>query len=550
MGKIHAKEFFDMEKNLKRILAVMTAALIALAYRLAYIQLVGEQELSEATRAQSMIALKGSNTRGIIYDRNGAPLVADSKKYIYIIKENSFDSYAQELLSELGAAEINADNRGYRVYSSERYDKQYGRKLIENNNVYILQAAARYSDDQLAEHLIGYVNKQDDSGAAGLELMYDDQLSALNRRVYAVADVAGNILKGRGLVIDSDEKDDSYIKKGIRTTIDKELQAAVEEIIGDEDRECAAVVLDVKSGGVLAMASTPEFDQNNVQEYMTDGNDELLNKATQGEYPPGSVFKIITAAAALEQGISPQKKFSCGGSVSLGDVVIGCETGGENGHGEIGLEDAFALSCNSYFVQLAELTGADNIVNTATEFGLGEKTLDGFPQENAGHLMTEDERSGIAVGNLSIGQGQTLTTPIQVAVMTNTIASGGINRGAHLLMEEESEERQAVSKSTAQTVADMMEAVTLYGTAAELGMTDSAGNAKAAVKTGSAEYGTDDSTGSHGWITGFTPCEDPEYTITVFVKNGGSGAQSAGPLFQKIVNYLEESGSYSRPTLA
>ena len=90
--------------------------------------------------------------------------------------------------------------------------------------------------------------------------MYDDQLSALNRRVYAVADVAGNILKGRGLVIDSDEKDDSYIKKGIRTTIDKELQAAVEEIIGDEDRECAAVVLDVKSGGVLAMASTPEFD--------------------------------------------------------------------------------------------------------------------------------------------------------------------------------------------------------------------------------------------------------------------------------------------------
>ena len=539
-----------MEKNLKRILAVMTAALIALACRLAYIQLVGEQKLSEATRAQSMIALKGSNTRGIIYDRNGAPLVADSKKYIYIIKENSFDSYAQELLSELGAAEINADNRGYRVYSSERYDKQYGRKLIENNNVYILQAAARYSDDQLAEHLIGYVNKQDDSGAAGLELMYDDQLSALNRRVYAVADVAGNILKGRGLVIDSDEKDDSYIKKGIRTTIDKELQAAVEEIIGDEDRECAAVVLDVKSGGVLAMASTPEFDQNNVQEYMTDGNDELLNKATQGEYPPGSVFKIITAAAALEQGISPQKKFSCGGSVSLGDVVIGCETGGENGHGEIGLEDAFALSCNSYFVQLAELTGADNIVNTATEFGLGEKTLDGFPQENAGHLMTEDERSGIAVGNLSIGQGQTLTTPIQVAVMTNTIASGGINRGAHLLMEEESEERQAVSKSTAQTVADMMEAVTLYGTAAELGMTDSAGNAKAAVKTGSAEYGTDDSTGSHGWITGFTPCEDPEYTITVFVKNGGSGAQSAGPLFQKIVNYLEESGSYSRPTLA
>lgn len=539
-----------MEKNLKRILIITVMVLAALACRLAYIQLAGEKELSEAMRAQSMIALKGSNTRGIIYDRNGAPLVADSKKYIYIIKEDCFNVSAEKLLTELNAEKINADNKGYFVYTSEKYDKEYGSKLIENNNAYIMQASARYGDDQLAEHLIGYVNRQDNSGAAGLELMYDEELSALNRKVYAIADVAGNILKGRGLVIDSDEKRDSYIKKGIWTTIDKEIQKAVEKIISGESRECAAIVMDVKTGGVLCMACTPGFDPDNVQEYMSDGNDELFNKATQGEYPPGSVFKIITAAAALEQGIEVQKKFTCVGDVSVGDVTIGCETGGEKGHGDIGMNEAFALSCNSYFVQLAQLTGADNIVNTAMNFGLGEKVLSGFPQENAGHLMTDEERGGTAVGNLSIGQGQTLTTPMQIAVMTNTIASGGINRGAHLLMEEKYEERQAVSGNTAQAVADMMEETVLYGTASDLDLTDTEGTARAAVKTGSAEYGMPESSSSHGWITGFAPCEEPEYTITVFVEDGGSGAASAGPLFQQIVEYLEESGSYTRPTLA
>lgn len=539
-----------MEANLKRIIFAVAVIMAVLACRLAYIQLAGEQDLSAATRAQSMIALKGSNTRGIIYDRNGMPLVADSKKYIYIIKEGSFDVSAEKILSELEAVEINANNEGYFVYSSENYDKQYGKKLIQDNNAYILQASARYSDNQLAEHLIGYVNKQDDSGAAGLELMYDDQLSALNRRVYAVADVAGNILKGRGLVIDSDEKGDSFVKKGIRTTIDKDIQTAVEEIISYDNRECAVVVMDVKSGGILAMACTPEFDPDNVQEYMTDGEDELFNKVTQGEYPPGSVFKIITAAAAMEQGVGTQKEFICEGSVKLGDLVIGCETGGEEGHGQIGFEEAFALSCNSYFVQLAQITGADNIVKTAMDFGLGEKTLNGFPQENAGHLMTAEERSGAAVGNLSIGQGQTLTTPIQVGVMTNTIATGGINRGAHLLMEEESNDRQVISKNTAQAVAKMMEAAALYGTAADLNLTTESGDVKAAVKTGTAEYGTAENIKSHGWITGFTPCEDPEYTITVFVENGGSGSTSAGPIFKQIVEYLEESGSFSRPTLA
>lgn len=298
------------------------------------------------------------------------------------------------------------------------------------------------------------------------------------------------------------------------------------------------------------MACTPEYDQENIQQYLTDGGDELVNKVTQGEYPPGSVFKIVTAAAALENGVDISSKYECSGSVKLGDIEIGCETGGEEGHGMIGFEEAFALSCNSFFVQLGMETGADNIISTAEKLGLGQKILEGFPQESGGHLMDSEQRYGTAIGNLSIGQGQTLTTPLQIAVMTNCIASGGINRDAHLLMSDEEKNRQVISENTAEAIGGMMKAASLYGTAASLDLKTDTGDVKAAVKTGSAEYGIFGENSSHGWITGYTPCDEPEFTITVFVENGGSGSLSAGPLFEKIIKYLEESGSYSRPTLA
>ena len=162
-----------------------------------------------------------------------------------------------------------------------------------------MQASSRYSDHQTAAHLIGYVNKKDASGAAGLELMYDEQLAGLNRHIYAVADVNGNILPGRGLIITSDSQKDSYVKDGIRTTLDKELQQAVEDIIDEVSNDCAVVVLDSDSGGVAAMACTPGFDPNDINSYIGGTGDELMNKATQGEYAPGSIFKIVVALSLI-----------------------------------------------------------------------------------------------------------------------------------------------------------------------------------------------------------------------------------------------------------
>ena len=541
-----------MIRNIKIISAVVLAIFIALTIRLAYIQIIGHEQLAAATRAQSLITLEGSNTRGIIYDRHGAALVADKKNYVYIIKESEFDSNATRLLQKVDARQVSSDNDGYCVYSSQGYDKEIGHRLIKDCNAYILQAAARYNENQTAAHLIGYVNKMDSSGAAGLELMYDEELSGLNRKVYAVADVKGNILPGRGLLIASDDEKDSYVKDGIRTTIDKDLQLKVEETIDAkktvEGKNCAVVVLDCQGGGVVAMACTPDFDPTKAEVYLDSDGSELINKATQGEYPPGSIFKIIVTAAALEAGVPENKTYNCSGHVDMDGITIACDTGGDEGHGLIDMDDAFALSCNSYFIQLGREIGDDTIIKTAQAMCLGKPQLAGFPQESAGHLMTAGESMGNGIGNLSIGQGETLVTPLQMAAATNIIACVGMDKGVHILMDEEVEERQVISANTAGVVAKMMKKTSEEGTGIIVKSPET-GKARAAVKTGTAEYMTGDEDRSHGWMTGFAPCENPEYVITVLVEDGGSGAASAGPIFENILRYIEESGSYSQPTL-
>ena len=558
MGKIPWEGVFFLEKKpeermhrLKKIGIFIGVVFIALTMRLAYIQLAGHEELYAATRAQSLIALEGSNTRGIIYDRYGVPLVADEKHYIYIIKDSDFTEEARNILEQMGAEPVSEDNEGYQVYSSQRYIKSAGNRLIKENNAYILQASARYGEEQPAVHFIGYVNKGDLKGASGLELMYDEQLSGLNRRVYAVADVKGNILTGRGLMIASEAGSDSYVAEGIRTAVDKELQSEIEKIIGEEEKDCAVVVLESETGGIAAMACTPGFDPDNVEELVSDAdNDVLFNKVTQGEYPPGSVFKIVTAAAALENGIHIDKMYECSGHVELDGITIKCDTGGDTGHGVINFEDAMAESCNSFFVQLGQETGADKIIAMAEKMGLGKEVLAGYPHESIGHLMTEAERAGNAIGNLSIGQGETLVTPIQIASITNILANDGVDKGVHILMDEQQEENQVLSSDTAAAIRQMMEKASVSGTGGFLELVKEDGRASAAVKTGTAEYTAADGMHSHGWITGFTPCEDPEYVITVFVEDGGSGASSAGPILKKIIEYLQSSGSYSMPTFA
>ena len=174
----------------------------------------------------------------------------------------------------------------------------------------------------------------------------------------------------------------------------------------------------------------------------------------------------------------------------------------------------------------------------AKKMGLGKRALKKYPQQSTGHVMTDQECSGAGIGNLSIGQGQTLVTPLQIARMTAIVASDGVDHGAHILLSEKTGKRRILSKDTARQIRSMMCLVTEEGTAQNMGLVDSDGSAAAAVKTGTAQYGRQEDGNSYGWLTGFTPCKNPEYTVTVFAGGSDRTASDAGPLYRRIVKYL------------
>lgn len=530
------RSFFmeQMRRNLKRVVWILAVLILALVVRLFWIQILGSEDLKQAACDQSLISLQGANTRGLIYDRNGLPMVADHKRYLYIIRKKDMDFQAAKLLASADAKETGSKG-DYYVYSSRKYKKTIGKKLCEKYNAYILQASCRYQDHQTAANLIGYVNQGDSSGAAGLELMCDRQLSKSCRRLYAAADVKGNLLPGRGLIAESGKNGG---RGEVRTTIDKKLQEEVEAVMAGYEDDCAVVVIKKSSGDVLAMACTPAFNPNDISGHIARSQNELLNKATQGEYAPGSVFKIVVAAAALEAGIPADQKFCCTGSVTLGSLEVRCKTGGEEGHGTIGMQEAFAQSCNSYFIQLGQRTGENKICEMAKKMGLGKRALKKYPQQSTGHVMTDQECSGAGIGNLSIGQGQMLVTPLQIARMTAIVASDGVDHGAHILLSEKTGKRRILSKDTARQIRSMMCRVTEEGTAQNMGLVDPDGSAAAAVKTGTAQYGRQEDGNSYGWLTGFTPCKNPEYIVTVFAGGSDRTASDAGPLYRRIVKYL------------
>lgn len=529
-----------MRRNLKIVVWMLAVLISALTVRLFCIQVMGSEDLSQAVCDQSLVSLQGANTRGLICDRNGLPLVGDQKRYLYIISKKDLDYQAAKLLASMGARQTGSSD-GYYVYASEHYRKASGEKLVKKYHAYVIQASSRYEDHQTAANLIGYVNQRDHSGAAGLELMCDRQLRKSHCRLYAAADVKGNLLPGRGLIAESEKNHVSAAQGEVRTTLDKNLQEAVEKIIADYEDDCAVVVVKQSSGDVLAMACTPTFNPNDVTGHLGSGSDELLNKATQGEYAPGSVFKIVVAAAALEQGIPADQTFECTGSVKIGSVEIKCKTGGEEGHRQIGMEEAFAQSCNSYFIQLGQMTGARPVCSMAKNMGLGRKALSRYPQQCSGHVMTGSECSGAGIGNLSIGQGQMLVTPLQIARMTEIIASGGVDRGAHILLSEKTRNKRVLGKAAAEEIQSMMCRVTEEGTARQMGLFNDDGSAAAAVKTGTAQYGRQEDGKSYGWLTGFAPCDDPQYVVTVFAGGEDATASDAGPVYRKIVEYLKTS---------
>jgi penicillin-binding protein 2 len=356
-------------------------------------------------------------------------------------------------------------------------------------------------------------------------------------------------------------------------TIDLDLQKAAEEAY--QDKSGALIAMDPKTGRILAMVSKPSFDPSifargvTAEEWkalMDHPFHPLRNKGIQGQYPPGSVFKIVTAIAGLETGaITPQTQISCNGFFSYGNRDFRCWK--EKGHGTLNLHQALVESCDVYFYQVGLKVGVDAIGHYAGELGLGRKTGIGLPHEKAGIVPTtswKKKRFGVPwysgeTLSVAIGQGYLNTTPLQLATLISAIANGGrfylpriVERVESIYGEElkgyppVETGRADISEKTLRVIQEaLMGAVNEpRGTGGACALKQ----VKVAGKTGTAQVirmAADFKKGDmnrmplkfrdHAWFAAYAPFEDPQIAVAILVEHGGYGGVAAAPIAKKVI---------------
>lgn len=530
-------------RRVKGMLMIFTALFLMLAGRLFYIQVVCGGELTAGALRQQVIPVEAKDSRGTIYDRSLTRLTGAGQSYYYLIRKSQDTPKLRELIKVINGRLAGAKGEDYVVYKAEIFNREVNRKLTVEYGAYAFCAGSRYEEPQTAAHLIGYVGEEPAVGLSGLEKMFQYRLSGAPVGISMTGNGIGSPAGGIGLSETFEEENGSKNRKiglsALITTIDKGLQNHVEQILQREELSGAVVVTDVETGQILAMASSPVFSPSHLEDYMDSQGSELVNKAASGTYPPGSVFKVVTAAAALESGAAADYRFVCRGSIVVNGVKLICE-GKKDGHGTVDMKEAFAKSCNCYFAHLGQMTGSETIFEMAERMGFGREALKNFPEEEVGALPEKPERSYSGLSNFSIGQGSLLVTPLQVARMTGIIASGGVDIPMSVVLGEGRavsndirRPRRVMSQVTAARIQKMMEEVMISGTGA-------GGNihAASAGKTGSAETSVDGHAAVHGWFTGYFPADEPTYAVTVLAENGESGRDSALPVFEEIANYF------------
>ena len=414
-------------------------------------------------------------------------------------------------------------------------------------NIVFADIPVRYAGRSLAAHVTGYLRKSDGTGISSLEEKFNSRLSGSSIMTAILADATRKPLPGSGIRLL--KADSGNAPLDLRLTLDYSIQRIVEDEMDNLIPKGAVVVMDAMTGDVLAMASRPDFDREDVDAAMSDPDGSSLFNRAVAAYSPGSVFKIVDAAAALEEGL--YSRYRCNGSISFGSLHFRCYDG--TSHGELGLEQAFVQSCNTFFIRLGIDVGAEKILAMAARLGLGKST--GIQEqgiaESSGHLPSAREAGSYGdAANISIGQGEVSVTPLQAAAMVCAIASHGVlppvnvtdallDQNGNIVQKLRSgSARRVIPAHVARMLEEMMYKVTgTVGTGSRANLDDIGG---AAGKTGSAEaVKSDGSPTVHAWFVGYFPVEEePRTVISVFVEDGGMGGDVSAPVFAAIARKI------------
>ena len=501
--------------------------------------LIEEGVVSSASNIGNSISVTAASSRGMIYDRNMKALVNDEReKYIAIKPDRqSLEMNLQYVSAEKRQAVINENNSG-------RIALAKSDEAAENDGNLIFEKAVRYSPD-LCAHLIGYTDSSS-QGVSGLEKYYDSILSENggSLKIICSVDARSNSLKGEKMKAE----DEGYLSPaGIQITVDRELQqtarTALEKLRIDKG---AIVVLKVDTSEILAMASAPEFDRNNIEKSLSDRASPFINRAVT-PYSVGSVFKAVVAAAAIENGVATDFKYTCSGEYIIGENRFGCHK--KEGHGELNMNSAMTVSCNPYFINLALTVGKENICKMGERLGLGRQIeiCDGW-YAPSGIMPDEDELvSKQDLANIAFGQGRLMASPLQMAAVYAAIANGGVYRRPSLMKSIIDESGIAVMKAELPAPRRVMKKETAAAVGAMLYKTvneGSEGRAKsdsvsAAGKTATAQSGQFKADGSEitqSWFCGYFPYESPKYAVAILKEDGKGGSADCAPVFRFLAD--------------
>ncbi len=506
--------------------------------RIVYIQRSDDYAVSQTKGKRTLIV---GEKRGEIYDRNFQSLVG-TEKYLLAVVTPCVGSY------EYLKGKIDDSVLRQKIEDGYPFLCQVDEE-INNSYIRTFTVSERYSDNNPAVHLVGYCDSTGQTGITGIERSYNAYLSENSGKLTVTFDVdaVGRALAG----MDKEINDNNFSSKaGVVLSIDSNIQKIAEAALENSCiKSGCALVMHINTGEILAMASVPVYDRNNVAASLNDDNSPLVNKALTA-YSVGSIFKPVVAAAALENGISKDETYECTGEITIGDRSFSCFDG--KAHGKINMTSALENSCNTYFINLIMQTDIDLLMSVCRQIGLGNKDILAPAISGAcGTLPTDDElkiKGNLA--NFAFGQGSLTATPLQIARVYHTLATGNCvsaklvlgftNYMGLMTKEPESARAKILSDETVITLREMLRSVTENGTAdkAHSDLIPLAG------KTGTAQSGIYSSGKEtlRTWFAGFFPAHNPHYIVVVMNENGSGGNTDCAPVFKEICENIVFNG--------
>ena len=528
-----------IDKRMKIILLIFSSILLVIVLRVFYVQVVDYKKLSSLASDLWSRNLPIEASRGRILDRNGVVLADNITTTSLVLIPNQIKNkkeVTEKLAEILGVSFDEMKEHVYKETSIERVHPE-GRRLsyeiadkieaLNFDGVYLVKESKRYYPyEEMLSHVLGYVGI-DNQGLSGIELQYDDYLTGENGAIKYFSDAKGNKLELTDLYIEP--QDGMNLQLTIDINIQKSVERELDNVIDMFNPDMAlVVVMDPKTGEILAMSSRPNFDPNNYENYSTE---ELSrNLPIWASYEPGSTQKIVTTAAAVEEGVVDlfKDEFTDTGSVRVDTARIKCWKAG--GHGHQTFLQVLQNSCNPGFVKMGQLLGKERLFHYLDLFGFGSKTGIDLNGEGEGIIFPLDKVGNIELATTAFGQGISVT-PIQQITAISAVINGGdllkpfvlkniLEPETGNVMEHNSKTkvRKVISEETSEIMRYALETVVALGG----GKSAYIDGYRIGGKTGTAQKAVNGAYLANNYImsfVGIVPSNDPEAVLYIAIDN-------------------------------